>query len=259
MPIEFDEKAARSLERSYQTPEIATTRRATLDALGLCTGEHAADMGCGPGFLVAEMAGMVGPEGRAVGIDTSPDMLALATNRTDNLPQVEVVDADLLHLPFEDGAFDALACTQLLLFIKDIQRALAEMRRVLKPGGRIAIIETDWRGVVLNAEDDSLTRRMFAAWDAAAISPNLPTRLKPALLAAGFTGVGVEGVPIINTDFGRDGFSNGMLRGVAKKAQKDGAISDDEATAWIDDLNTKDAEGAYFFCVNRFLFRAEKP
>ncbi len=258
MSIQFDEKAARSLERSYQTPEIAATRQSTLNALGLQPGEHVADMGCGPGFLVAEMADVVGPHGRAVGIDTSANMLALAENRTDGLAQAEIFEADLLHLPFADGEFDALACTQLLLFIKDIPRALSEMHRVLKPGGRLAIIETDWRGVVLNAEDDNLTRRMFAAWDAAAVSPNLPVSLKPALLAAGLENVSVEGVPIINTDFGRDGFSSGMLRGVAKKAQSMGAVSDDEATAWIDDLKAKDADGAYFFCVNRFLFKAVK-
>jgi arsenite methyltransferase len=257
--VSFDEKTARSLERSYQTPEIANQRRHTLDALNLKPGEHAADMGCGPGFLVREMADVVGTAGRAVGIDTSPDMLALAAHRNEGMPHVELADAPLQDLPYDDNTFDALACTQLLLFIDDIPQALAEMRRVLKPTGRIAVLETDWRGVIVSAEDDSLTRRIFANWDAAAISPNLPPRLKPLIEGAGFNDVTVTAVPIINTSFGNENFSTGMLRGVAKNARKSGAISENEAAGWIADLEAKDAEGAYFFCVNRFLFQAIKP
>jgi ubiquinone/menaquinone biosynthesis C-methylase UbiE len=56
------------------------------------------------------------------------------------------------------------------------------MHRVLKPGGRIAIIETDWRGTVLNSFDDSLTRKMLAAWDDAVSSPNLPVKLGPLMM-----------------------------------------------------------------------------
>ena len=258
MSVNFDEETARALERSYQTPEIANQRRHTLEVLALKPGDHAADMGCGPGFLVREMADMVGSEGRAIGIDTSPDMLALAANRTDGMGQVELVDAPLQNLPYDAGSFDALACTQLLLFIEDIPQALAEMHRVLKPAGRIAVLETDWRGVIVSAEDDSLTRRIFANWDAAAISPNLPPRLKPLIETAGFDDVTVSAVPIINTSFNGNNFSTGMLRGVAKKARKSGAITEDEAESWITDLEARDAAGAYFFCINRFLFRAIK-
>ena len=258
MPFKFDEGDARSLEQSYRTPEIALQRQRTLNALRLRPGEKAADMGCGPGFLVEEIARAVGPKGHAVGIDNSPQMLSMTRSRNEVLPQASVVEATLQQLPFDDDTFDALACIQLLLFIADIPQGLREMHRILKPDGRIAIIETDWRGVVLNAMDDSLTKRMFAAWDDAAASPNLPVRLKPELEASGFKDIGVEGIPILNTAFGIENFSSGMLRGVARQAHQMDAVTEDEAKGWIADMQTKDAGGAYFFCVNRFLFSACK-
>jgi len=258
MLFKFDEEDARSLEQSYRTPEIARQRQRTLNALKLHPGENAADMGCGPGFLVEEIARTVGPRGQAVGIDNSPQMLNMTRLRNKILPQASVVEANLQQLPFDDDIFDALACVQLLLFIADIAQGLHEMHRILKPDGRIAIIETDWRGVVLHAMDDGLTKRMFAAWDAAAVSPNLPVRLKPELEASGFTNICVEGIPIINTAFGVENFSFGMLHGVALKAHQMGAVTEDEAKGWIADMQTKDAHGTYFFCVNRFLFSAYK-
>ncbi|MBM08740.1 MAG: hypothetical protein CMF69_04080 [Magnetovibrio sp.] len=132
------------------------------------------------------------------------------------------------------------------------------MYRILKPGGRIAIIETDWRSVVLNAKNDNLTRRMFTAWDNAAISPNLPVKLKPKLYAEGFKNVTITGIPILNTEFNTNTFSSGMLHGVAQKACQIGAVTKAEADEWITDMHAKDASGSYFFCVNRFLFNAEK-
>ena len=258
MSVEFDEEAARSLERSYQTADIAEQRRRTLAAIDLQAGESALDVGCGPGFLVREMAEQLGEKGRAVGIDSSEQMLALAGRRTADLPQVALIEGRIEDSGIKDDSFDAVCCSQVLLFLADTGAALAEFHRILKPGGRLAVIETDWRGVVLNADDDALTRRMFAAWDAAQVTPNLPVCLKRTIEEAGFSNVEIEGIPIINTSFGPEGFSGGMLRGVAKKAKATGFVSDEEAKSWIDDLKARNAVGDYFFCVNRFLFKAVK-
>ena len=257
MLFKFDEEAARSLEQSYRTPEIAIQRQRTLNALRLQPGEYAADMGCGPGFLVKEIAQAVGSKGLVFGIDNSPQMLNIARARINTLPQAKVVEAVVQQLPFNDGMFDALACVQLLLFINDISQSLREMLRILKPGGRIAIIETDWRSVILNAMDEDLTKRMFSAWDSATNSPNLPIQIKPQLERLGFHDVSIEGIPIINTEFGTD-FSSGMLHGVAREAQQIGAVTENEATIWLSDMTDKNMAGTYFFCVNRFLFSAKK-
>lgn len=256
--VTFDTKTARSVERGYMTPEIAHQRARTLAALDLQPGDHALDVGCGPGLLVRGMAEVVGQTGQVTGIDTSTAMLELARERCGGLAQVTLHDDDMAALPMDDNHFDAIACTQVLLFIEDLAAALNELARVLKPGGRIAVLETDWRGCILNTSDNALTRRMFDTWDEVAISPNLPVRLNPLLRDAGFTDIQVEGIPILNTTYEKGNFSYGFVRGLARKCKDRGVISDAQAKTWLADFEQKDQGGAYFFCVNRFLFSAVK-
>ncbi len=111
---------------------------------------------------------------------------------------------------------------------------------------------------MLNSFDDSLTRKMLAAWDDAVSSPNLPVRLGPLMKAQGFSAVSVDAFPIVNTSCTPGNFSNGMFEQFAQYAREQGAVSPAESEAWLDDLQHKGEEGAYFFCVNRFVFTAVK-
>src|SRR5213078_3316374 len=99
--LEFDERQSRAVEETYATRDIVEQRRATLGALAIKPGERVLDVGCGPGYLCAEMAEA---GGRVAGVDPSPSMLALAGKRGAG---VELAQGDALSLPFEDGAFDA--------------------------------------------------------------------------------------------------------------------------------------------------------
>ena len=80
--IEFDADAASRVEAAYTTPDIVAQRDRVRAALALEPGEQVLDVGVGPGFLAAEMAVEVGPDGRVCGIDTSAAMLEVAARRT---------------------------------------------------------------------------------------------------------------------------------------------------------------------------------
>ncbi len=256
--VDYDEEAARRIERSYITPEMAQQRIRTLEGLALRPGEHVLDAGCGTGLLVQELAIAVGPEGRVVGIDNSLDMLDLATKRCKGLPQVQLKKGSLKELPEKGESFDAVTCVQVLLYVSEVSKALAEMQRVLKRGGRIVVLETDWRGVVLNSPDEVLSRRMLAAWDDAVPSPNLPVQLGPLLRAQGFTAIRVDAIPILNTSYAPDNFSVGALEWIAHYAQEQGVVTEKEAAAWLADLGRLGEKGEFFFCVNRFQFTGVK-
>ena len=145
----------------------------------------------------------------------------------------------------------------MLLYVNNVDQALLEIKRILKPTGRIIIVETDWRGVVLNSDYDSITRKIFSAWDATVPSPNLPVRLGSLLLDNGFSNVNVEPIPILNTEYTPNHFSHGMMNWITRNALKKGFITKEQFQKWLEDLDEKGASGNYFFCVNRFLFSAK--
>jgi ubiquinone/menaquinone biosynthesis C-methylase UbiE len=254
----YDKQAAARIDRSYQTPEIVNQRLRTLAGLALARGERVLDAGCGTGLLLEQEALAVGAEGRAEGLDYSDDMLAHARARCADLPQVGLNQGSVESLPFDDESFDALSCAQCLLYVEDLDRALAEFYRVLEPGGRIAVLETDWTGAILNSRDQALTQRIFDAWDLACANPNLPKRLRPLLEGLGFTALRVEAIPVLNASYCENSFSASMLDNYAAAARRREIISADEARDWRRGIDELIAEGAYFFCVNRFLFTAVK-
>lgn len=249
---------ARNVERVYQSPEIAQQRFRTLQALGIRPGEAVLDAGCGPGLLTAELARLAGDQGRVLAVDKNPDMLALARERCAGLPWVELRQASIERLEDPDASFDAVSCTQVLLYLNDVPAVLAEMHRAMRPGARLAIVETDWRGCVLSGDDPAITETMIRAWDDAVPSPNLPVRLPAMLCAAGFEAIRVEPIPILDTSLPSSGYSSDMIRWLSRNAVAQGAVDESRARAWLDDLHRQAERGEYFFCVNRFLFSAVK-
>ncbi len=102
-------------------------------------GEAVLDLGCGAGFDALLSAQLVGPQGRVVGIDLSPEMLAVAeAGRAEaGFPQVEFREAGVEALPFPDASFDAALSNGVLNLVPDKPAALREIFRVLRPGGRL--------------------------------------------------------------------------------------------------------------------------
>ena len=97
------------------------------------------DVGSGPGNVTAALARAAGLDGVALGVDISEPMLARAV-AAEAGRQVGFLRADAQQLPFRDGVFDAVMSIAVLQLVPDAEQALAEMVRVLRPGGRIAIM-----------------------------------------------------------------------------------------------------------------------
>lgn len=112
---------------------------------GLGPGGHALDVCCGTGDLGLIMARQVAPGGRVVGVDFSPRMLEIARRKAARgqaaAVEIEFVRGDALDLPFPDGSFDCAVIGFALRNVNDIPRCLAEMARVVRPGGRVLALE----------------------------------------------------------------------------------------------------------------------
>ncbi|MGZ7008428.1 MAG: class I SAM-dependent methyltransferase, partial [Ilumatobacteraceae bacterium] len=117
-----------------------------IDWLEIPSGGVALDIGSGPGNVTASLARAAGAGGLALGMDISEPMLARAVDAQAG-PNVGFLRADAQHLPFRDATFDAVTSLAVLQLIPDPSATLAEIARVLKPGGRVAImVPTAGRG-----------------------------------------------------------------------------------------------------------------
>jgi demethylmenaquinone methyltransferase / 2-methoxy-6-polyprenyl-1,4-benzoquinol methylase len=117
-------------------------RQRAVDRAEVGAGEDALDVCCGTGDLALELRRRIGPDGRVVGCDFSEPMLELARRKSgdEGLP-VEFGWADALELPYGDASFDAVTIGFGARNLADLERGLSEMARVLRPGGRLVILE----------------------------------------------------------------------------------------------------------------------
>jgi len=116
-------------------------RERAVERLGPLEGARALDVCCGTGDLALELGRRVGPEGTVVGSDFSEPMLDLAREKGGAAQNVRFEWADALALPYDDATFDAVTVGFGVRNFSDLDRGLAELARVLRPGGRLAILE----------------------------------------------------------------------------------------------------------------------
>ena len=189
----FDESMVEQLEKVYATRDILRRRRLVREALAAAPGERILDVGCGPGFYAAEILEEVGEGGSVVGVDTSAAMLGVAANRVKGRPNADFRQGDATVVPVEDGEFDAALSVQVLEYVADPTAALREMRRALRPGGRVVIWDVDWATLSWHSEDPARMARVLEAWDTHLVHPSLPRTLATRMREAGFTDVRAEG------------------------------------------------------------------
>jgi arsenite methyltransferase len=207
------------------------------------------------------MAQTVGPSGHVTGLDVSDAMLALSQRRCSDLKgagRVGLVKADATALPFPDATFDAATSIQVYEYIADLSTALAELHRVLRPGGRALILDTDWDSIVWHATDTDRMRRLLAAWTQRFADPHLPRSLASQLRTAGFGVNQPQVLVLLNPDYSPDTYSiaNGEI--MADFAVTRGQLTREEANGWLADLHQLGSQGRYFFSLNRYLFLATR-
>jgi ubiquinone/menaquinone biosynthesis C-methylase UbiE len=138
-------------------PSMAGERRIALEMLEIRPGDAVLDVACGPGNFTRAFADAAGPDGLAVGLDASATMLAQAARERPG-DGVEYLRGSATDLPFADASFDAVCCFAALYLIEEPLKAVAEIVRVLAPGGRVALLSSVARGPVPAGAVDALVR-----------------------------------------------------------------------------------------------------
>ena len=255
--LEFDENVGKELEALYTTRDVLRRRKLIREALGAQRGERILDAGCGPGFYVAEIADEVGPDGSVVGVDMSPQMLALAARRVEGRDNVLLREGEVISMPVPDGDFDGAISVQVLEYVADVPAALGEIRRALRPGGRVVVWDVDWSTVSWRSEDPGRMERALASWDAHLTHPALPRTLGAQLRAAGFEDVQTEGHAFVSTDLEPETYGAALMPLIERYiAGREDFGS--EAEAWAAEQRELEERGEFFFACAQFCFTATR-
>ncbi len=227
----YDEVYVQAQERWAQQPSMSFL------VPHLIPGQRLLDVGCGAGFLSARLAEAVAP-GELVGVDIEPSQVDLAreTAAQRGLDDARFQVADALELPFADGSFDVVHFGGVLLHVGDVDRALAEARRVLRPGGLAACRDLMPESCFAHPELGMMRRSIEAFGDLLAADggqPGIARDIKGRLKRAGFADVRVaHSFETYDTPEELD-FFHGMVRqwflgqGIGDAARDYGAMSEE--------------------------------
>lgn len=226
------EHAARLELRAGADSEIAV-RDDYITLLGVAPGEHVLDVGCGSGAATRTLAERVAPAGRVTGVDPSGALLKITRELVDKAGFgrfIELQEGDCRALPFSDASFDAVLAATALSHIPDPKRALAEMVRVTRPGGRVGVFDVDGDLTLFAHPDRELTRRIIAAYSDLGWVNSWFMRRVPGLLAE-LGIVNVKTKPFMPLETG--GYYASRAERSAEAAAKAGVITDDELAGWL--------------------------
>ncbi len=225
--------------------------------MNLSDAKHALDVGCGTGLDFAPMLALMPGDGVVTGVDISEAMISEAAklvNAQSLDARVELVSGSAMNLPFPSAYFDALRAERLFQVLSPEQypprELLCELLRVVRPGGRIVLVDTDWASASLDFPDIDLERRMVDFFARRCRPSGFAARqFRAWMLDEGLRDVELYILPQPMYDMD----SCPLCSWLAEEALMQGAASEAEARHWMGLLGERSASGSFFACANMLV------
>lgn len=224
------EEYARYLDAARGLGAVAEWKERSFALLEPRAGDVLLDVGCGTGDDARALAERVAPGGRVIGVDASAAMVEEARRRGAGAG-AEFRVADAARLGLADASVDGARCERTLQHLARPAEAVAEMARVVRPGGRVVAAEPDWATLVADPGDPDVCREVARAAVARVRSGTVGRALRGLLLAAGLQGVGVVARTLVVTGADSAELVFG-LAGALDAAVAAGRVSPAEAERW---------------------------
>ena len=244
--MEFDKDVGR-LQRLMAASIAGINRRqAILETLSIISGDRIIDVGCGAGQLLGHLAKAVGEHGEVIGLDPSADQLAQAKSSCSDFSNITFLEkgADETGLP--NDSCDAATSTQALEYIPDVDSALAEITRVLKPGGSLVNVSILWDHFRFHGADTKLNDEIHEVFRAHCSHQMLPMELPGKLQSLGYRHIKNKSLAFVITR--RDHNSPALYtENVIANFAINNGMSEKDVKSWRTQLAVAEKEGRFGF------------
>jgi len=247
------------LDAQDVAPSIERLRVWALAAGAVQPGEVCLDLGSGTGTMTRRLAGFAGPEGRVLGVEPNGMLRAVAAERAAAVgAPVEFVQGLATEIPLPDTSVDLVWCERVLQHVPDPQAAVIEIARVLRPGGRALLLDSDHESRVESDIEPDVAREMLLAFLGQLANGRCARNLPRQAMAAGL---------IVDPDIGSSALVFGqaelensqMYRLAADQAVAEGRITPEQADEALRGQTEAAREGWAFSAITVFGFVCRKP
>lgn len=245
------------LKYAKSTDSLQQARKVHFEMLSLRPKEKVLDAGCGEGFDARLIAKLVGPQGYVAGIDLSALLIEEAVAQLESrVTNVEFFHGDVYRLPFRNEAFDVCRAERLFWVLDEPDRALAELVRVTRPGGRIVVTDYDFETLIVDYPDFHFTRKLLNyASDRRGVGGRIGRSLPRLFSASGLKNVRARPFATkIEYPLALEFFGENLARAVFK----DGIATHQELELWLSYLANAEKDGSFFACLTGFVVAGER-
>lgn len=237
-------------------PAFGAYKRRSIEMMHLSSGASVLDIGCGLGFDVARLRDIVGPGGRAVGVDSSDKLLGAARGAFGEPAGIEWCLGDAEHLEFSNDSLDGVRIDRTLQHVSHPQAVIGEMRRVLRPNRWAVCAEPDWGTFVIDTDSTAITKQIVTRWSDGFRNPWIGRQLLRRLRSGGFQNTWVEGFILVAE--GLDAIDTIYDIQQTRRQLSRAGESSAELDRWYDNLASRDGEEGITASVTLFLAGGQK-
>ena len=225
-----------------------------LEPADIQSGHNVLDLGCGPGSLSFGMSGLVGASGMVHGVDISERFVSFSREKYKDRKNISFQKIEDHQLPFESDFFDRVICKNVLEYVPDLTFSLAEIKRVLKPSGKLHAIDSDWGFIIVEPWSKETVAEFFEAAAPAFKEPQIGRKLMGVMKEVGFESVSVVIVPFVD----QTGSGLNVLNNIASYIKNFETIPSKRVRELMDEAEKSVEQGTFLFCLPQFLVTASE-